>query len=210
MCSRPSRFGLVRREGERLFVRRLSQQSRCTMSGTIVLSVSVRPDHGGSRWPTDDVRFGSKADISAMLIHVRFTPKSGHWLNASGCPLCARNGLMRCNKIPSLILNRRLSTSLSVKKGWIIGGYFAAAIAICARSSMISAWVPALVRRHPTYSPLRRLAKLTRGLQSRRNPRPRSFMYLRGQTTPVTSCPPICRTRSGTLMTRNSTNCYPW
>src|SRR5215831_6195644 len=97
MCSRPSRFGLVRREGERLFVRRLSQQSRCTMSGTIVLSVSVRPDHGGSRWPTDDVRFGSKADISAMLIHVRFTPKSGHWLNASGCPLCARNGLMRCS-----------------------------------------------------------------------------------------------------------------
>jgi len=25
-----------------------------------------------------NVRFGSEADISAVLIHVRFTPKSGH------------------------------------------------------------------------------------------------------------------------------------
>jgi hypothetical protein len=26
-----------------------------------------------------NVRFGSLADIGAVLIHVRFTPKSGHW-----------------------------------------------------------------------------------------------------------------------------------
>jgi hypothetical protein len=33
-----------------------------------------------------DVRFGSKADISAFPPDVRFTSKSGHWLSASGCP----------------------------------------------------------------------------------------------------------------------------
>ena len=26
------------------------------------------------------VRFGSKADIAALPINVRFTPESGHWL----------------------------------------------------------------------------------------------------------------------------------
>jgi len=30
------------------------------------------------------VRFGSKADIRARSINIRFTPKSGHWLSASG------------------------------------------------------------------------------------------------------------------------------
>jgi hypothetical protein len=34
-----------------------------------------------------NVRFGSKADIGARLAHVRFTPESGHWLSASGCPV---------------------------------------------------------------------------------------------------------------------------
>src|SRR5215469_2833466 len=34
-----------------------------------------------------NVRFGSKADIGAPPINVRFTPKSGHWLSVSGCPL---------------------------------------------------------------------------------------------------------------------------
>ena len=32
---------------------------------------------------------GSKADIATDQPNVRFTPKSGHWLSASGCPLCA-------------------------------------------------------------------------------------------------------------------------
>jgi hypothetical protein len=39
-----------------------------------------------------NVRFGSKADIEAPSSDVRFTPKSGHWLSASGCPLCAKSG----------------------------------------------------------------------------------------------------------------------
>src|SRR5262249_30590830 len=39
-----------------------------------------------------NVRFGSKADIAVRRIDVRFTPKSGHWLSASGCPLCAKSG----------------------------------------------------------------------------------------------------------------------
>src|SRR6516165_9897422 len=34
-----------------------------------------------------NVRFGSKADIGALLIDVRFTPKSGHRLSMSTCPL---------------------------------------------------------------------------------------------------------------------------
>jgi hypothetical protein len=46
-----------------------------------------------------------------------------------------------------------------------IGAYFATAIAICARSSMISAWAPALVHRHPTCSHPRRFVKLIHGLK---------------------------------------------
>jgi hypothetical protein len=39
-----------------------------------------------------DVRFGSKADMATSQRNVRFTPKSGHWLSVSGCPLCAKSG----------------------------------------------------------------------------------------------------------------------
>jgi hypothetical protein len=35
----------------------------------------------------EQVRFGSKADIEAPSSDVRFTPESGHWLSATGCPL---------------------------------------------------------------------------------------------------------------------------
>jgi hypothetical protein len=38
-----------------------------------------------------NVRFGSKADIEVPPIDVRFTPKSGHWLSMSACPLCAES-----------------------------------------------------------------------------------------------------------------------
>jgi len=38
-----------------------------------------------------NVRFGSKADIRVDPRHVRFTPKSRHWLSGSGCPLCAKS-----------------------------------------------------------------------------------------------------------------------
>jgi hypothetical protein len=47
--------------------------------------------HGINPEPPD-VRFGSKADIQAPSSDVRFTPKSGHWLIAPGCPLCAKSG----------------------------------------------------------------------------------------------------------------------
>src|SRR5215467_9617421 len=33
-----------------------------------------------------------KADIEARPVNVCFTPKSGHWLSVSGCPLCAKSG----------------------------------------------------------------------------------------------------------------------
>jgi hypothetical protein len=46
-----------------------------------------------------NVRFGSKADIALGSGHVRFTPKSGHRSARRQCPLCAKSGLMRCNKI---------------------------------------------------------------------------------------------------------------
>src|SRR6516162_1224148 len=38
------------------------------------------------------VRFGSKADIGALPINVRFTPKSGHWNSVVEYPLCAKSG----------------------------------------------------------------------------------------------------------------------
>jgi len=41
---------------------------------------------------------GPKADILEGLCDVRFTPKSGHRLSELRCPLCARSGLLRCNK----------------------------------------------------------------------------------------------------------------
>jgi hypothetical protein len=37
-------------------------------------------------------------DLAATVIHVCFTPKSGHWLSLSGCPLCAMCGRLRVGK----------------------------------------------------------------------------------------------------------------
>src|SRR5262249_62103838 len=42
--------------------------------------------------PRPNVRFGSKADITALVINVRFTPKSGHRIARLTCPLCANSG----------------------------------------------------------------------------------------------------------------------
>ena len=49
---------------------------------------------------TDDVRFGSKADMCSAKGHVRFTPESGHVRCNSGCPLCANSGHVarRCGR----------------------------------------------------------------------------------------------------------------
>jgi hypothetical protein len=45
-----------------------------------------------------NVRFGSKADMTAGICDVCFTPKSGHRLSALACPLCATSRLMHCSK----------------------------------------------------------------------------------------------------------------
>src|SRR6516164_687467 len=42
----------------------------------------------------------SKADILGGLRDVRFTPKSGHSIARSGCPLCAISRHMQCTKFP--------------------------------------------------------------------------------------------------------------
>jgi hypothetical protein len=39
-----------------------------------------------------DVRSGSEVDLIGDLRDVRFTPESGHWLNALRCPLSANRG----------------------------------------------------------------------------------------------------------------------
>ena len=44
------------------------------------------------------VRFGSEADITRSPSHVRFTPESGHGADISGCPLCAKSGLIHRSK----------------------------------------------------------------------------------------------------------------
>src|SRR5262249_31560116 len=73
-----------------------------------------------------DVRFGSKADIEACLRDVRFTPNSGHYFSASGCPLCAKSGLK----------HRRKATAHSIissASNWIeLGTSIPRALAVCA------------------------------------------------------------------------------
>ena len=58
----------------------------------------VRPDP-----PSEDVRFGSKADIASRPRHVRFTPESGHssaqWMSA----MCQKRTLS-CSRKPSPLL----------------------------------------------------------------------------------------------------------
>jgi hypothetical protein len=44
---------------------------------------------------------------------IRFIPKSGHWLNGSGCPLCAKSGPMHRNKELSLFEARSCVDELS-------------------------------------------------------------------------------------------------
>ena len=49
---------------------------------------SIRIDRG----PRPHVRFGSKADLTARLRNVRFTPESRHRAEGSACPLSANSG----------------------------------------------------------------------------------------------------------------------
>jgi hypothetical protein len=52
----------------------------------------VRRPFAQQQFVESDVRFGSKADIARCQIDVRFTPKSGHSISVSECPLCAKSG----------------------------------------------------------------------------------------------------------------------
>ena len=52
------------------------------------------------------------ADMTSLNRDVCFTPKSGHWLSAARCPLCARNGhevLLDFRSCPHQIAFRRAS-----------------------------------------------------------------------------------------------------
>jgi hypothetical protein len=60
-----------------------------------------------------NVCFGSKADIAALPINVRFTPKSGHWNSVAKCPLCANSGHRAIHsKQAELIWQARVAVSL--------------------------------------------------------------------------------------------------
>jgi hypothetical protein len=45
-----------------------------------------------------NVRFGSKADIRVRPRHVRFTPKSGHWLSALDVRFVPKADMVRCGE----------------------------------------------------------------------------------------------------------------
>ena len=64
-----------------------------------------------------DVRFGSKADIGVGRRHVRFTPKSGHWLSALGCPLCAKSGHSASQQNRALHGSPRRRAACGARKG---------------------------------------------------------------------------------------------
>jgi len=46
-----------------------------------------------------DVRFGSKADIEARPVNVRFTPESGRRLSVSARPLSAKSGIIELESL---------------------------------------------------------------------------------------------------------------
>ena len=46
-----------------------------------------------------NVRFGSKAEVKATNIDVRFAPESGHLQCTSACPLCANSGHSEMSKV---------------------------------------------------------------------------------------------------------------
>jgi hypothetical protein len=112
-----------------------------------------------------------------------------------------RNALTQARKAGRTLYSEAVPMrSFKAENRWISGPYFAAAIAICVGSSMISAWAPALDHRHLTYFRPSRFTKRLHGLQGRSD-HP-------AQSPHATSCPQICRMRSGTSMTKSSTNCY--
>src|SRR5690348_17338023 len=73
---------------------RLLRLSRLSATSS---NVNLRREATCARKPQLElhVRLGSKADIEERPSDVRFTPKSGHRLSLSPCPLCATFGHTR-------------------------------------------------------------------------------------------------------------------
>ena len=70
---------------------------------------STKSGEGSSSQSECDARFGSLADISGVLIDVRFTPESGHRRTRPPCPPCATSG-HQTNSIDHLVSKRGEAT----------------------------------------------------------------------------------------------------
>src|SRR5262245_42661577 len=68
-------------------------------------------------------RYGSKADIAAPPTNVCFTPKSGHGLTRSWCPLCARSSVPEADMCSARLVsaNGQRWKSFQGLLGWQIG-----------------------------------------------------------------------------------------
>ena len=78
VCGRPL-------NGSALPIARLAwQEARATAIVSLALV-------GDTRVKSNDVRFGSLADIRTRIRDVRFTPKSGHAQRQDQCPLSANS-----------------------------------------------------------------------------------------------------------------------
>src|SRR5262249_7699831 len=77
-CSRPARDSQANFPDWKLNPHRKDRQFK-----SLFKNANIRPvllsSHAAKNTPERNVRFGSKADIGASSINVRFTPESGHW-----------------------------------------------------------------------------------------------------------------------------------
>jgi hypothetical protein len=56
----------------------------------------------------NDVRFGSKADVTPLDCDVRFAPESGHSPTRSGCPLWARSRHRVISVFIEILIDRQI------------------------------------------------------------------------------------------------------
>jgi hypothetical protein len=72
---------------------RISLRGRVgTREKSVARRLGPEPANSHRKMAPAQVRFGSKADMTACNLNVRFTPESGHRLSLPGCPLCANSG----------------------------------------------------------------------------------------------------------------------
>jgi hypothetical protein len=64
-----------------------------------IITASAKKNHTHTPEEATSGRFGSLADILKGLRDVRFAPESGNQLTELRCLLCAKSGLMHCNKV---------------------------------------------------------------------------------------------------------------